>query len=437
MRSETKTNPINQSIMQNDEKIIIGSCLTYEKCLAQAVKDLSKKDFQSLAPLFGAIKEFYKTGKDHEDIIFDVTEILKRSGVEHDLYNYIGYGVPSINQNIENVKDASLRRSIKEISDELYQLQDKEPDIKSAVVKCIGMLSELLNGNSKEEQNMSDVMDDTLKLIEKIRNGETLGMTCGLDIDDMLQGFQDGQFYILAARPSMGKTALAVQIAQSISLHGAVAFLSLETTNQSLGLRHLTNFAKIDGDKLRTGKITDNDFEKLKGHAQRLAELNIITDDTTDISAESLHAKVNYLKRKYDIKMLIVDYVQLLKSDKDIREQQVAEISRSCVAVAKEFKIPILGLAQLNRGVESRGGDKRPMMSDLRESGQLEQDAFCVMLLHRPEYYGIKQYPDGKSTDGIAEVIVAKHKDGKTGIKKLLFQKEFMRFENLDKVHPF
>lgn len=421
----------------NDEKTIIGSCLTYEKPFSQAIKDLKKTDFQYLSPVFEAIQEFYKTRKDHEDIIFDVTEILKEKGHEHDMYQYIEHSKPSINKQIERLKEDSFRRQVKEISDELYELCNDEPNLRPEVVKVVTKLSTLLSGDSKREQTMSEVMTDTITMIDKIRAGETLGMTCGLDIDKILQGFQKGQFYILAARPSMGKTALAVQISQEIATQGAVAFLSLETTNKSLGLRHLSNFTGIDGDKMRSGYLNDADYMKLKDQSKRLGELNIITDDTTDISAEGLHAKVNYLKRKHNIQMLIVDYVQLLKSDQKVREQQVAEISRACASVAKEFDICVLGLAQLNRGNEYRGGDKRPMMSDLRESGQLEQDAFCVMLLHRPEYYGQETYPDGKSTEGVAEVIVAKHKDGKTGIKKLLFEKEIMRFRNLELKHPF
>ena len=411
---------------------IIASCLCYEDCMTQAIESLSHNDFgHPYRDIFKAIEEC--SGSNFEDFPIDVEAKLKHSGQGvSDFWNYINDAKPSISEQISVVKEMSLRRSLFNFAGELMSHAKEEPDIRDIAVQSSQKLADLLNGSVKrKEQGMSDVMSDTMALIDKIRAGESLGMKTGLDIDKITQGFQKGQFYILAARPSMGKTAMAVQIAQSIAVHNSVAFLSLETTNKSLGMRYLANHARVDGEKIREGRLNESEMNRLHESVSRLSEMKIVMDDTTDISAHGLHTKVNYLKRKYGIDFLIVDYVQLMKSDRDNREQQVAEISRACVSVAKEFDICVMGLAQLNRGVESRGGDKRPMLSDLRESGQLEQDAFCVMLLHRPEYYGIKTYPDGNPTDGIAEVIVAKHKDGKTGIKKMMFEKNTMRFENL------
>lgn len=419
------------------EKEIIGSCLTFENCLAVAIQELEAKHFQYYAPVFSAIKWFYKEGRDYEDILFDVKERLKGKMDENDFYNFVQFGIPSITDRVIEIKDRYNRKRIREISDTIYNIDPNEP-FKDKTIQAIHELSELLSGDSKREQSMSEVMDDTIDLIEKLRQGESLGMKCGLDIDKILHGFQKGLFYILAARPSMGKTALAVQICQEISKRHPVGFLSLETTNKSLGMRNLSNFAEIDGDNIRSGNITDDEMEQLKENAKKLSTLPIILDDTTDVSAEGIRAKINTMKRKYKIEFLVVDYVQLMKSDRDNREQQVADISRACVSVAKEFDICVLGLAQLNRECEKRS-DKRPMLSDLRESGQLEQDAFCVMFLNRPEHYGIEKYPNGDSTKGIAEIIVAKQKDGKTGLKKQQFQKEIMKFRNLahEENYPF
>lgn len=410
---------------------IIASCLFNENCYIEATDSLTEKDFgHPYREMFKAIKDH--TG-DFDNLPVDVEAKLKHAGTPvDDFWHYSEGTKSSITEQIEVVKDMSLRRALFNLSGELMNHVKEEPDVKDFAVKTSQQLADLLNGQAKrKEQGMGDVMKDSLELIEKIRAGDSLGMKTGLDIDQITQGFQKGQFYILAARPSMGKTAMAVQVAQHIAIENSVAFLSLETTNKSLGMRYLANHARVKGDRIREGNLTDAELEALRQSAEHLSGMSIVMDDTTDISAQGLHTKVNYLKRKYDVDFLIVDYVQLMKSDRDNREQQVAEISRACVSVAKEFDICVLGLAQLNRGVESRGGDKRPMLSDLRESGQLEQDAFCVMLLHRPEYYGIKMYPEGGSTEGIAEVIIAKHKDGKTGVKKMLFEKETMRFENL------
>lgn len=417
------------------EKEVIGACLTYEKCLAVAVQELEPKHFQYYAPVFSAIKWFYREGRDFDNILFDVKEKLEGKINKSTYYQFVDYAVPSITDRVKELVEKWTRKRLKEISDTIYSIDPDEP-FRDKTISAIHDLSDLLSGNQKREQVMSEVMDETIELIETLRAGESLGMKCGLDIDKILHGFQKGLFYILAARPSMGKTALAVQIAQEISKRHPVAFLSLETTNKSLGMRNLANFAEIDGDRIRSGKVSDEEFEALKNNARRLSKLPIILDDTTDVSSEGIRAKVNTMKRKHNIEFLIIDYVQLMRSDRDYREQQVADISRACVGVAKEFDICVLGLAQLNRECEKRT-DKRPILSDLRESGQLEQDAFCVMFLNRPEHYGIKLYPNGDSTENIAEIIVAKQKDGKTGIKKQIFEKSIMKFRNLQDNMPF
>ena len=414
------------------EKEIIGACLTYEKCFAQAVDRLQKKHFQYFAPVFEQIQMFFKEGKDHEDIVFTVKERLGDKITDNHFFDFVNSSVPTITDRIEQLLDIYNRKRLKEISDSIYNIEPDEP-YRDKTIKAIHELSHLLSGESKTQQTMAEVMSDTIELLDKIRQGQSLEMRCELNIDKITGGFQRGQFYILAARPSMGKTALSVQIAHEISRECPVGFLSLETTNKSLGMRSLSNFSEFSGDKMRGGYISDDEFDKLKNDAKFLSEMRITMDESTDVSAEGIRAKVNTMKRKDDIGLLIIDYVQLMKSDKDNREQQIAEISRSCVSVAKEFNICVIGLAQLNRECEKRS-DKRPMLSDLRESGQLEQDAFCVMFLNRPEHYGIKQYPDGESTKDIAEIIIAKHKDGKTGLKKQLFHKEIMKFRN---INPF
>ena len=416
------------------EQTIIGSCLSYEKCMAQAVQKLRKKHFVFFAPVWREIMEFYKKGRDHEDMLFDVKKALDGEINDVAFQDFITLSQPSINDEIEQLIEDYNRRRLREISDTIYNVSPDEP-YRDKTINAIHQLSDLLIGHETNEQTMDEVMDATVEMIEKIRAGEEIGFKTGLDIDKILHGFQPGQFYILAARPSMGKTALAVQMAKTISERVPVAFLSLETTNRSLGMRYIANHCRIPADKMQGGYINDEQMQTIRNGADDLSRLPIILDDTTDLSSEGIRAKVNHLVRKHDIKMLYVDYVQLMQSDKNSREQQVADISRSCVGVAKEFDIPVVGLAQLSRKNESRT-DKRPMLSDLRESGQLEQDAFCVMFLHRPEYYGVDTMEDGTSSDGIAEIIIAKHKDGKTGIKRHYFEKENMRFENLTMNEP-
>lgn len=414
------------------EKEIIGSCLTFESAFDQAIDKLDAKHFQLYGEIFTALKEAFKKGADHDNILFEVEHILGERADSYRLFTLVDHGKPSIEVKIEDLKAEFIKREAKKIANELYEIEESE-NSQEEIIYAVQRLSDLIAGEGREVQSMSDVMSDTLELVEKLKSGEKLGFESGLDIDKTTKGFQKGQFYLLAARPSMGKTALAIQVAKKVAHQTAVGFLSLETTNKSLGLRYLVSQSKMSGDKVRGGYMNDSDMKQLLNSASELSELPIYFDDTAEVTAQGIRAKVNSMKRKYDIEFLVIDYVQLMKGTGNTREQEVAEVSRACVQVAKDFDISVFGLAQLSRKNENRGGDKRPILSDLRESGQLEQDAFCVMMLHRPEYYGITNYPSGEPTDGIAEIIIAKHKDGPTGIKELYFDKDTMRFENLTK----
>lgn len=414
------------------EQQIIGSCLTFEAAFDQAIDKLQPRHFKLYGPVFAALKQAFEKGIDHDNILFEVEHILGDKAESYNLFKLVDQGKPSIEAKISDLKAQHIKFEAKKIANELYEVEESE-DSQEEILQAIQRLSDLISGEGKEVQSMSDVMSETLELVEQLKSGEQLGFESGLDIDKTTKGFQTGQFYLLAARPSMGKTALAIQIAKKVAKQAPVGFLSLETTNKSLGLRYLINQSRMSGDKVRGGYINDSDMKQLLSSASELAELPIFFDDTANITASGIRAKVNSMKRKYDIEFLVIDYVQLMQGTGNTREQEVAGVSRTCVQVAKDFDISVLGLAQLSRKNETRGGDKRPILSDLRESGQLEQDAFCVMMLHRPEYYGISNYPSGEPTDGVAEIIIAKHKDGPTGIQELHFDKKSMRFENMVK----
>ena len=406
------------------EQQIIASCLVYEERMLQVLESLDESDFAGRErEHFTAIKASYEK--------YGFEGMGDNAGIEiQDFSNYMDIAIKHIDENISKVKEMTSRRRLQNVVSELT-VEIREGDPQEGALKAIEEISNIVNESStSKEQTMSEVMQDAVKVIDRVRAGESFGLRTGLDIDKKIGGFQNGQFYLIAARPSMGKTALALQIAASMSKEVPGAFLSLETTNSNIGMRHIVREAMIDAETLREGKINDDEYQKILDYAGRLSELNLITDDTMDVTAGGIFTKANYLKRKYGIGFLMVDYVQLMQAKAESRERQIAEVSMACRAASKQLDIPIIGLAQLSRKPEERT-NKEPMLSDLRESGQLEQDAFCVMFLYRPEYYGVTTYEDGSSTEGICEAIIAKNKDGATGKMKLQFDKRHMKFNNL------
>ncbi|MBV9773089.1 MAG: replicative DNA helicase, partial [Gemmatimonadetes bacterium] len=255
-----------------------------------------------------------------------------------------------------------------------------------------------------------------------------------IDLDEKTAGFQKGDLIIVAARPSMGKTAFTLNIAQhaAISAKKPVAFFSLEMSKESLVQRMLTSEARVDAGRVRTGRLRDDDYPRLAHAAGLLNTAQIYIDDTAGISILEMRAKARRLKSdRQDLGMIVVDYLQLMQGNgrTENRQQEVSEISRGLKALAKELEVPVVALSQLSRAVESRP-DKRPMMSDLRESGAIEQDADVIMFLYRPEYYHGPVDKDGNSLEGRAEVIIGKQRNGATGTVHLMFMKEFTRFEN-------
>ena len=254
------------------------------------------------------------------------------------------------------------------------------------------------------------------------------------DLDQMTAGFQKGDLIIVAARPSMGKTAFTLNVAQhaAIGAQKAVAFFSLEMSKEALVQRMLTSEARVDASRVRTGRLRDDDYPRLAQAAGLLNTAPVYIDDTAAISILEMRAKARRLKAdRADLALVVVDYLQLMSTGTRMenRQQEVSEISRGLKALAKELDVPVVALSQLSRAVESRP-DKRPMMSDLRESGAIEQDADLIMFLFRPEYYFGPIDKDGNNVEGRAEVIIGKQRNGATGTVPLMFHKEFTRFES-------
>ncbi len=284
----------------------------------------------------------------------------------------------------------------------------------------------------------NEVIESALKMVERrFKNkGMLSGVSTGFErLDRLTDGLQPGDLIIVAGRPSMGKTALALNIGANAAIKGGVptAIFSLEMSKEQLALRLLSAEAKVSGSKMRSGFLSTNrDWPALSEAADRLYHAPIYIDDTPALSVLELRAKARRLKREKDLGLILVDYLQLMRgrNDSDTREQEISDISRSLKALAKELNLPVVALSQLNRKVEDRPGEKRPMLSDLRESGAIEQDADVIAFIYRKKVYkkkGEAEDPD----DHIAEVIIGKQRNGPTGTVKLVFLDDLTQFENL------
>ncbi len=302
-------------------------------------------------------------------------------------------------------------------------------------------LFEIASGNIKNETVQIDaVIKQSIKLIEEAgkRSDGLSGVPSGFSsLDRVTSGWQRSDMVVIAARPSMGKTAFVLSMMRNMAVEykNAVALFSLEMSNIQIVNRLIVGETGLAHDKIKTGKLEDYEWKQLEYKIKDLSEAPIFIDDTPAISLFELRAKCRRLKTQHDIQLVIIDYLQLMSGPPETRgnrEQEVSTISRGIKALAKELNVPILALSQLNRSVEMRGGDKRPQISDLRESGAIEQDADIVIFIHRPERFGILQDEEGNSTKGKAEIIIAKHRNGEVTDVQLKFIAEQAKFTDLD-----
>jgi len=341
---------------------------------------------------------------------------------------------------IRIIKNKSLARQIikagEQISnDALTSSKEIDEVLESAENKILDITRSRTDNDFKAGEVL---FADTLKHVEQIQSNG--GLTTGVrslysDLDHMTNGFQKGDLIILAARPSMGKTAFALNLAAnsaSVS-HGAVAIFSLEMPAEQVAVRILAAKSKVGIQKIRTGQLNDADWSKLNEASQELRNQNFYIDDTPGIKVSDMFAKARKLAQDHGLYMIVVDYIQLIQatSKSESRQQEVSEISRKLKSMARELNVPVIALSQLSRSVESRQ-DKRPMLSDLRESGALEQDADLVLFLYRDAYYNREENNSSERED--VEVLLAKHRNGPTGNIKLAFEKEINAFYGIKNI---
>lgn len=317
-----------------------------------------------------------------------------------------------------------------------------EYDVADLVNGAEKAIFEISEGNiSRDIQSSHDVVARAMKIIEeagKKPDGMT-GVPSGFtDIDRLTLGWQPSDLVIIAARPSMGKTAFVLTMARNIAVtyNRAVAFFSLEMSSTQLMTRLLIGESQIESKKIKSGRLSTDEWKLLESSTRPLSNAQLYIDDTPALSIFEFRSKARRLKLNSNIELIVIDYLQLMTAStnetRGNREQEVALISRSLKAIAKELNVPILALSQLNRSVESRGGSKRPQLSDLRESGSIEQDADIVAFIHRPEYFGMTETEEGVPTAGLAEIIFAKHRNGEVKTENLRFRHEQAKFVDWD-----
>lgn len=433
------------------EEAVLGSMLIEHEAATVALQMLSAKDFYKPAHqhIFEVLHDLYE--RDNPLDLLTVENELRDKGLL-DTCGGAGYlseltrsvsSAANIDYHAQIIAEKATKRNlILGCTDIIKEAYDSSSDPYDVLDKAEQRIFDLANSKQRSQaQPIGDVLKDTLSYLEDIR-GKSSGITgvpTGTDIDNMTAGWQNGDLVIIAARPSMGKTAYVLTTARNAALHQSeklrtkVAIFSLEMSNQSLVQRLLTMEGRINAQTARSGRLEDEDFKRLIDAAGRLFTANIFVDDTPGLSIMELRTKARRLKSEHDIGLIVVDYLQLMTAtgDHGTREQEIASISRGLKALAKELDVPVIALSQLSRAVEQRGGDKRPQLSDLRESGSIEQDADVVCFLYRPEYYGIKTTPEGQSTAGMAEIIIGKQRNGPVGSVPLAFIKDYARFENL------
>ncbi len=331
-----------------------------------------------------------------------------------------------------------LIRSATEIQRRSY---DEDQDVTDLIGYAESEIFKVAEGHVKRSvQNAKDVLAKALAQIEQASKNTSAfnGVPSGfMAIDRVTLGWQPSDLIIVAARPSMGKTAFVLSMARNMAIdHEApVAFFSLEMSAVQLMMRLIVAETGLSGTDIKSGRLTPEQWRHLESATKPLGTAPLFIDDTPALSVFEFRSKARRLKIHHDIKIIVIDYLQLMTGNQDSkgnREQEVAFISRTLKAIAKELDVPIIALSQLNRSTETRGGSKRPQLSDLRESGAIEQDADIVAFIHRPEYYGINTDENGMPTAGMAEIIIAKHRNGAVTDVKLRFLKDQARFADMD-----
>jgi replicative DNA helicase len=442
------------------EEAVLGSMMLDKEAVAEVIDILKPESFyvEAHQHIYDVIYDLF--AKSQPVDILTVCEQLRRN----DKLDLVGgpYYISQLTMRVGSTANVEhyarivaekyiMRELIKNSSEIIKDAYDNTNDVFEILDKAEKGLFSITEQNLRRSyDSMSNLVAAAIKQLEHIKNqeGGLIGVPSGFSgLDRLTAGWQKSDLIILAARPAMGKTAFVLNLARNsaINYKRPVAVFSLEMSSLQLVNRLITAETGISAEKLKRADLQPHEWVQLTSKVESLAAAPIFIDDTPGINIFELRAKCRRLKMQHDVQLIIIDYLQLMSggsSDKKgggagNREQEISLISRSLKGIAKELNVPVIALSQLSRAVETRGGDKRPQLSDLRESGSIEQDADMVLFLYRPEYYGLTQDEEGAPTAGITEVIVSKHRNGALATVKVKFVKELTRFVDYDVAGDF
>jgi len=430
------------------EQAILGALLIDGEAIGRVVELLQPDDFYkgSHRRIYRAIANLFERN-DPVDLT-TVAEMLQRMDALEEVGGRVA--LLELGENVATSANIEYHANIVREKSILRQLIKSSTEIVGECYEPATEVAELLDRAEQrifaisEEQTRQDfvsvgsLLPHTFQEIEEFhrRGGGITGVSTGFaELDALTAGLHKGDLIIVAGRPSMGKTAFALNVAEHVAIQEdiPVGVFSLEMSKEQVALRMLCSLARVSSHALRTGRLRTDEWPRLSTATGPLSEKKIFVDDTAALGILECRAKARRLKAQHHVGLIVLDYMQMMRGPARMenRQQEIALISRSLKALAKELNIPVMALSQLSRAPEQRGGDRRPQLADLRESGAIEQDADVVMFIYRAERYDIKKDKDGRSVENIAEVIVSKQRNGPTGTMRLTFLKDYVRFENL------
>lgn len=430
------------------EQSVLGAMLIEREAISKVAELLRPEDFyrESHRLIYTAIAQINERNESVD--LITITEQLKKDG-KLDAVGGISYvsslanGVPTAANVMYHAKIIEEKALLRQLINAATNIAGLGYDANDDVISILDQSEKLILGVSSRKVTgdfspVKTIILDAFSKIEQLyaNKGGITGISSGFrDLDRLTAGLQPSDLILIAARPSMGKTAFVLNIARNVAVKEkkAVAFFSLEMSKEQLVQRLLCSEAPIDAQRLRIGDLKDDDWSRLVIAAERLSSAPLFIDDTAGMTVAEMRAKARRLKIEHNLSMIVIDYLQLMQGQSgsgksENRQQEISEISRSLKSLARELSVPVIALSQLSRGVEARQS-KKPMLSDLRESGSLEQDADIVAFLYRDDYYN----PDTESKN-VTEVIIAKHRNGPVDTVLLNFQKQFTKFADLSRM---
>ncbi len=432
------------------EEAVLGAVMLEKEAVNDVIDILGAQSFYKDAhqKIFAAVKDLFQRSEPI-DILTVTTELRKRGELEivggpyyiTQLTNRVA-SAANIEYHARIISQKHIQRELIRVSTDIIKKSyDDSTDVFELLDEAERNLFEIAEGNiRKDYDEMKNLMLKAIKQIElaKDKQDGISGVPTGFtELDRLTSGWQKSDLIILAARPGMGKTAFILSMARNsaVDYKKPVAIFSLEMSSLQLVQRLIASETELSADKLRKGQLENHEWEQLNAKIGKLATAPLFIDDTAALSIFELRAKCRRLKAQHDIQMIVIDYLQLMTTGgegKGNREQEISTISRSLKSIAKELDIPVIALSQLSRAVETRGGDKKPQLSDLRESGAIEQDADMVCFVYRPEYYGFTEDEQGNSLAGTGQIIVAKHRNGALKDVNLRFIDRLAKFCDLE-----